>query len=147
MNLSPYGPKTHKTFLLEDKKTRTKGKCSASRCSKRCRSKDRYCPRCQARRYKVCFPARYAYFKLRWSAIYRNIKFTLSIREWEMFWEKHELGTTYGRSKTSLTVDRIRNQEGYHFDNIQVLTLQENGRKGQIEGLDRRCQQEYDIHQ
>lgn len=35
-----------------------------------------------------------------------------------------------GKSVTSLTVDRIDNNLGYHADNIQVLTLRDNAIKG-----------------
>ena len=143
MNL-PYGPKTHKTFLLEDKKTRTKGKCYAARCSNSCRPKDTYCPRCQARRYKILWPARYAYYKLRWSAIRRRIDCSLTLEDWELFWEENDLGSSYGKTGSSLTVDRIDAAKGYSLQNIQVLTNEENGRKGRIEGLDRRAKREYD---
>jgi len=126
----PYGPKKPKNFpLAPDKKDPKPGACHASRCRNKATKKNRYCPRCNARRYKVLHPENYAFQKLKYSARRRGIEFYLSVEDFKKFWDEHGLYEGYGKQADNLTVDRIDSMGPYILDNIQPLTNRENGKK------------------
>ncbi len=72
---------------------------------------------------------RYAYQVLKNNARARGKEFTLTLEEFEKFCYETEVLHGRGRTSTSFHIDRKRDHEGYHKDNIQVLTNAENVKK------------------
>ncbi len=111
-----------------------------SRCSvKGCRghvSKSRthgpVCRRCADRRYKALHPYTYALNKLRNNAKRRKIPFDLTLEEFIMFCDVTGYMGAAGRFADDLSIDRIRDWEGYNINNIRTLTVGENSRKQHI---------------
>lgn len=73
---------------------------------------------------------RYCFQTLKDNAKRRGKKFELTYDQFSVFAIKNKLLMGKGRTAESYTVDRIRNWEGYHIDNIQRLTLAQNASKG-----------------
>lgn len=95
---------------------------------------EHYCTKCRRRRHKKANPLRYHYDLFRQNAKTHGKDFDLTFKEYCDFALEHKLLDNKGRKKTSLTVDRINSAIGYTADNIQILTLQENSRKGYAYG-------------
>lgn len=93
---------------------------------KSCRSP--WCAKCKAKRWKAASPVGYFYHKLRTSANRRKILFLLTRQKFAELWNGG-LAANHGKTKFCLSVDRVRNSEGYHDDNVQLLTLSQNVRK------------------
>jgi hypothetical protein len=68
-------------------------------------------------------------------AVRRSIPYSLSRRHWyymnyfTMYWKKK------GRTAESLTIDRIDNSKGYSDDNVQVVDMSYNSKKGRGKDL------------
>ena len=103
-------------------------------CKKTHYRKDRnLCFKCKHEREKKRDPYGYHYRNLRSNAKRRGIGFSLTLDQFKEFCIRTEYLNGVGRSSESLTIDRIRSYEGYHKDNIQVLTNGDNVRKKWIE--------------
>ena len=87
-----------------------------------------WCAKCKAIRWKAAHPVSYFYHKLRTSANRRKILFLLSRDKFAELWNQG-LAENHGKTKFCMSVDRVRNSEGYHDGNVQLLTLSENVRK------------------
>lgn len=129
-------------FFLIDESKPARGLCCVKGCRHRIkRGKGRFCRRCRDRRYKIQSPVSYAYDKLKQSAKRRGHEFTLTVAELEMFFEANPaLYSERGRAKECLSIDRIDATKGYSFDNIQVLTVSENGRKAHVDYFQNQAQ-------
>lgn len=107
-----------------------KSKCLTKNCrnvpAKRCQSKR--CSRCKTREHKEKNP--YAYFlnRLRNNAKRRGHECTLTVEEFKAFCEETGYLETRGRMSGCMSIDRINQDEGYHFDNIQIMEVGENSR-------------------
>lgn len=92
----------------------------------------RYCSKCRQHRYKKNSPFKYYYQKLKCRAKERNKDFSLTLKQFKTLWLrepekwKHKI-TSNGNSTWEM--DRIKNHEGYHFDNIQIIEKQRNIQK------------------
>jgi len=110
-------------------KKKSRGICIEPYCSKRAGKRDRVCYMHAKRRQRENNPVKAKFFAFRDNAKRRGKKFELT---WEWFVEFNEK-TNYvkltGREKYSITMDRIRNHEGYVPGNIGVLTLSDNSSK------------------
>lgn len=73
---------------------------------------------------------KYAFSVLRNNAKRRNVEFTLTFEQFEKFCIKYDYLAGKGKTKESYSIDRIDNSRGYVEDNIAILTLSENSRKG-----------------
>lgn len=105
-------------------------KCSTPRCRNN-RAKDRKCCNtCNSRKWRKKHPLRYCYNALKQNSKRRNKEFTLSFEEFTKFCYETKYLAKKGQTKDSYTIDRKDSTKGYTFDNIQVLTLSENSRKG-----------------
>jgi hypothetical protein len=88
------------------------------------------CYKCRSREYAKRQPAMYYYNALRNNARRRDHKFALSFDEFMRFCEETGYMELKGKDPNSASIDRIKPWLGYTYDNIQVLTLAENSRKG-----------------
>lgn len=95
--------------------------------------KNSTCQYCATKRYRQKHPIRAVYTSLRNNAKRRGKEFNLTLEQFEAFAVKTKLLYKRGRSKDSHTVERIDPTRGYVIDNIAMLTLSENSRKGVIE--------------
>lgn len=118
-------------------------KCRTKRCRGRTSKSQHspYCPACRAHRWKLRSPVGYHYNKLKFRAKERGHTFTLTRAKFEQLWLTG-LRENHGKTKFSLTIDRIRNHEGYHDDNVQLLTLSENARKRFVPYFKNKAQEE-----
>lgn len=117
-------------LVLKDKPKN--GLCLVAGCGKR-RPRERYgkkagniCPACLRRRWNANNPEAACYSKLRANARARGKDFTITLAEFRVWGAKHGYFDLRGRASGSLHVDRIRDEEGYHIGNIQVLTSRQN---------------------
>jgi hypothetical protein len=103
-------------------------KCNTKFCRGRClpSGKSCYCSKCRTRNWRDRHPVEYTFAKIRSRAKERGHAFTLTIDEFREFVARTDYMQRKGKTGASLSIDRIRNEEGYHRDNIRVLTLSEN---------------------
>lgn len=87
------------------------------------------CNTCKSKRYREKNPLRYAYNTLRSNSKRRGISFSLTFEEFKEFATETKYILGKGKSRDSLTIDRIDDSKGYEIENIQVLTNSENVRK------------------
>jgi hypothetical protein len=104
-------------------------KCATPRCRGRTDSSHRspYCSKCRARHWRENHPISYFYAKLRWRAKERGWDFSLTREQFEILWRQK--GLNGGKTKFSLTFDRIDETKGYHFGNVRLLTNTLNARR------------------
>lgn len=88
-----------------------------------------WCPKCKTRRYKEKHPLKYSYYKLKFRALERGITFNLTFAQYEEFAISTGYASERGKTKFSLSIDRIEVDKGYEVGNLQVLTLSENTHK------------------
>jgi hypothetical protein len=117
------------------------GRCAVHGCRSRVASgtsNGRLCRRCREHRYKALHPYTYHLNKLRNNARRRGIAFDLTLEEFTMFCDLTGYMAAHGRFADDLSIDRIRDSEGYVLDNIRAITVSENRRKQAItQKLDR----------
>lgn len=105
-------------------------KCCVKFCRKRVNPTHRKnkCAKHHTRQWKEKNPLRYSYNKLKYRAKERGHSFSLTFEEYKEFAVKSGYGNGKGKIASSLSINRIREHEGYHKDNIEVRTLSENSR-------------------
>jgi hypothetical protein len=113
------------------------GHCVVAGCRSRVTAKarvkqGRFCRRCKEERYKKLHPYTYTLNKLRNNARRRGIAFDLTLEEWMMFCDASGYMAAHGRAADDLSIDRIRDSEGYVIDNIRAITVGENARKAAV---------------
>lgn len=106
-------------------------KCSVTNCKRKVFKSEHSdkCSRHRNKHWRENHPLTYAFKNLRVRAGQRGIRFTLTFEQYEAFAIKTDYAKMKGHSSLSLTIDRIDSGLGYHWWNIQTLTLQENSRK------------------
>ena len=87
-----------------------------------------YCSKCRSARWKQSHPLKYSFKALRSRAKERGHSFDLTFDEYREFAERTGYGLLKGKEAHSLSINRIRSEEGYHKDNIEALTLSMNSR-------------------
>lgn len=78
-------------------------------------------------------PESYTYSLLKSNAKRRGKEFTLTLEEFKTFCQETGYLQGKGKKKKSMSIDRIDHTKGYSIDNIQILSLSENGIKGNHE--------------
>jgi hypothetical protein len=109
-------------------------RCSVSRCRGTVR-KSEHSDKCARHRYRAFrdkFPDKCAFNNLRKRAHERGHAFILSFSKFKELWDEG-LAKNHGRGAGFLSIDRIRNEEGYSDDNVRLLTYSENSRKQFVE--------------
>lgn len=113
---------------------KSKDKCITKYCRKP-KAAGHFCHSCIKKKYAAKHPLRYCFSILKNNAKRRGKQFDISMEEFKKFCEDNGYMEGKGKTAGSLSIERIRAYEGYTASNIQILTLEENGRKGQIEGV------------
>lgn len=73
---------------------------------------------------------KYCYCSLKSNSKRRGKIFTLTFEQFKRFCVQAEYVVGTGKTKNSFSIDRIDNSKGYTIENIQVLTVSENAKKG-----------------
>lgn len=105
-------------------------KCTTKYCKNKARKGRKICNTCKSRKHRQANPVRASYNALKANAKRRGKVFTLTFEYFAQFCRETEYIAGKGRTASSYTIDRKINELGYTNDNIQVLTLEENARKG-----------------
>lgn len=90
----------------------------------------KHCWKCRARMFKERQPVTYVLNMLRHSARKRKLPFTITKTEFTELCAKTGYLERRGNKKTSLTIDRVDSNEGYHIWNLQVMTHADNSAQG-----------------
>ena len=106
-----------------------KRQCKVEGCTNDAKPKHTSCYSCIQRQYKERHPLRYCYNTLRSNAKRRYKGFGITFAEFEQFCKETGYIEGKGKTKTSLSIDRIYNFRGYDFTNMRVLTLSMNSKK------------------
>lgn len=107
-----------------------KGKaCQAYGC-KNLKGQGRLCHKHARRREKERDPIGYAFRVTRQNARRRGKAWGLTRAEFEEFCAESGYLEKKGRRPDSASIDRIDRRRGYSADNIKILSLSDNGRKG-----------------
>lgn len=104
-------------------------KCETENCKNEARPGRKICNTCKSRKYKRTHPLEYWFNLLRCNARRRGKVFTLTIDQFKMFCQRTGYDKLKGRTPDALSVDRVRNEDGYTADNIQAITLSANVKK------------------
>ena len=107
-------------------------KCKTEGCRRKAGNKQTLCRPCRTLTERESDPVRYAYQRKKGNAKRDGIPFTLTLDEFREFAIKTGYLARKGRFKDSYHIDRIREWEGYHKDNIQVLENSANVRKALV---------------
>lgn len=89
-----------------------------------------YCSTCRSRKSRSSDPLRYSYTTLKNNSKRRGKVFQLTIEEFNKFCIKYNYLRGKGKTSESYSIDCIENDKGYVKDNIRVLPLADNSRKG-----------------
>jgi hypothetical protein len=108
---------------------RRKKKCETEDCKNIPDGKRKFCSTCRSRKSRGKDVVRYAFNVLRSNARRRRKECTITIQQFRKFCKKHNYIEEKGRHADGLTIDRIRQEEGYHIWNIQILKNKDNIKK------------------
>ena len=115
--------------IIENK--REKGLCVAYLCTVKTFNSNRFCPKHQKRQQKEINPLAYVFNALKSNAKRRKKDFSLTLEQFGAFCEETNYLELRGKTGASASIDRRDPLQGYHLDNLQILTLSENSSKGQ----------------
>jgi hypothetical protein len=85
-----------------------------------------YCSTCRTRKYKQTHLLKYLYQTWKDNARRRGKEHIVTYDEFVEFCKDTKYDQLRGIGRFSLQIDRIRDWEGYHKDNIRAITLIEN---------------------
>lgn len=114
-------------------KNKNKELCCAYRCSNKRSKKDRFCPKHSKRYQKEVNPINYTYNIWKSNAKRRGKSFKVTLDQFKEFCQQTDYINLKGKTASGLSIDRIKQSEGYNYNNIQLLTLSENSKKGTSE--------------
>jgi hypothetical protein len=103
--------------------------CCAYRCKNNKVNTDRFCSKHRKRWQKETNPESYFFNLLKSNAKRRQKDFQLTLEEFKQFCLETNYLELKGKTAKSASIDRIRSHEGYHINNIQVLSLSNNSKK------------------
>jgi hypothetical protein len=112
---------------LTFKKNKVKGQCAVAYCTRR--TPHTLCSTHRSQKCRQSDPVRYAFNNLRNRARQRGIVFTITLEQFREWCHKVQYIGLKGRTPESYTIDRRHNDVGYHIDNIQIMTNQDNVKK------------------
>lgn len=109
------------------KKKKKAKPCIEARC-RNMAANGRRCNTCASRHWRAANPMKAAYIRQKSHAKERKIPFNLSFEDFERFAIEEKLIGHTGTTKHAYQIDRINEDSplGYHIDNIQKLTQEEN---------------------
>lgn len=112
-------------------KNKNKNLCSAFRCGRPRKSKDRFCSKHRHRYNKHNDPEAYTFNLLRSNARRRGKVFTITLEYFRAFCDFTDYIELKGRKSKCLSVDRKDPLKGYEPGNLQPLTVSQNSCKAQ----------------
>ncbi len=107
----------------------TDNNCSVHRCNKSVKGLG-LCPNHYQQDWRKKNPINYAYHTLKENAKRRDKEFYLTYGQFRNFCSETGYIEMKGKNGTSFSIDRIDPEQGYHINNIRVLTLSANGTLG-----------------
>ena len=107
----------------------SRGKCSTKYCRGKRVHHSTKCPKCRHRRRKETDFVGYVFDYFKQNAKRRGKCVDLTKAEFTKFVTDSEYLKFKGKTKFSLSIDRIRNEDGYTVNNIRAITLSENSSK------------------
>ena len=84
------------------------------------------CVTCRNRKYRAKDPVKYAWWTLKTNARRRGKEFLLTLEQFRAWPLLNRYMTSKGTGPDDLTIDRIKEEEGYHINNIQILRNVDN---------------------
>ena len=108
---------------------KAKGKCQTHYCKNNSVKGRNYCHKCRMRKYKEKHPLAYLFNTLKGNAKRRKKEFSLTLEQFKKFCEDFGYMEGKGKNAFSMSIDRIRSEEGYNINNIQILSLSDNTKK------------------
>jgi hypothetical protein len=105
-------------------------KCATKYCNRKPEGNRQYCSTCRSRKCRQNNILKYTYNNLKSNSTRRGVEFTLTIEDFKKICYETNYIQGKGKSKLSYSIDRIDNSKGYVLENIRILTLSENSRKG-----------------
>jgi hypothetical protein len=105
-----------------------KGKCKTPYCRNDIKY-GRHCSTCRSKKCRAADPVRYAFYNIKNRAKQRGLAFTISLEFFRKFCVRTKYIAGKGRAAESFTIDRIREELGYHEENIQIKRKGDNVRK------------------
>lgn len=124
--IDPFTPKKLEFKTSEVKKIKGIECCAYSCKSKPNKKKAGLCHKHYAIHRRIKDPIYDRYVNFKNNALRRGKYFTITLQEFIDFCNKTGYIIKKGMRGRNCTVDRIRNNEGYHINNIQLLTLRQN---------------------
>lgn len=109
------------------------GICICAMCSRPVAKHRKICHTHINDQYKEKNPIRYAYKVLKNNAKRRKVGFSITIDEFIKFCDENNYMELKGVSASSYTIDRKKSEQGYTYDNMQILFNSQNVKKMWIE--------------
>lgn len=104
--------------------------CCAYGCKKPAQERKRgLCHSHYQRHRRIVDPVYDRYFNFRGNALRRCKEFTITLQEFREFCQREGYIICKGKRGRNCTIDRIKNQFGYHIWNIQILSNESNIKK------------------
>lgn len=118
-------------FCISPAKKRAGKHCCAYGCSnKPAEKKGGLCHKHYTRKTRLTDPVQERYHDFKGNSKKRGIPNSITLEQFRDFCKRTGYIVTKGRRGYNATIDKIRNKEGYHIDNIQLLTNKQNASKG-----------------
>lgn len=118
-------------FKTSERKKKAGRYCCAYACSNEpVQKKGGLCHKHYRRKRRATDPVGVRYQDFKKNALDRGKEFRITLNEFRAWCNETGYIIQKGRRGQSATVDRIRNSEGYHLGNLQLLTNRANASKG-----------------
>ena len=95
-------------------------------------ARSHYCSNCRTKHWRAKYPLHYYFNKLKQRAKERGKEFELTREQYIYFAKSTNYAKLKGKTSTSLSIDRIKNDGPYAWWNIQAITLRQNSRKEHV---------------
>lgn len=106
--------------------------CVTTGCNKEPKGSRNICTNCRQRKWRSNNPFKYHWKNLKNRAKQRNIPFSLTLDEFKTIWKNHPekwKERIENPSVMNWSLDRKDRDKGYHFDNLQVMSVSDNSKK------------------
>lgn len=103
--------------------------CLSPHCRNKKAPRGNYCYSCVSRKYAKKHPEKYTFNNLRSNSKRRGKIFTLTFEQFLRLCTETEYMQRKGVTKFSLHLDRIEEERGYTYENLQTLENTENVKK------------------
>jgi hypothetical protein len=107
-------------------------KCATRSCRNISTDYHKKCSTCRKREYNKKYPLLYTFHALRSNARRRGKDFNITLDEFKVWCAENGYMEGKGKTSNSFSIDRINDLEGYHINNMRILTLGDNVRKENV---------------